>query len=308
MRPDSRSGWAACAEAATYFRETHRRISASRRHPTTCTDEKLSDVPSEATNLHSPTAGDLHRRIGHTSSSRNEKEEYIATYYRPTNNSLTEKQGIEYSFDPRKLARPAHLADHRRSVVPYQADRRAGIRFEDQRPTTTSASPAGSGTLQNRVNTTPITHPAAELVFSTTMQVVWYESQQNIWQDGSGNDLSLRRRKFMSGQPVGFYDKQGKMAWQKGIRGRPSTPRWSASPSRPPRPGAFRPWVMFNFRLDEGDRASPNSRSRPLHAHLPLALLRHPHGLQADLPRHVFRCRTETAYRQQITRKSPFAS
>ena len=103
--------------------------------------------------------------------------------------------------------------------------------------------PAGSGTLQNRVNTNFrfITHiPQLKLVFSTTMQVVWYESQQNIWQDGSGNDLfSLSEDgKFMQVMPVGFYDKQGNYTvWQRDSRSARSTPRWSADPLRPPTTG-----------------------------------------------------------------------
>ena len=99
-----------------------------------------------------------------------------------------------------------------------------------------------------------ITHiPQLKLVFSTTMQVVWYESQQNIWQDGSGNDLfSLSEDgKFMQVMPVGFYDKQGNYTvWQKRIRGASGAlPDGQQVPCNCTDRETFRPWVMFNFRL-----------------------------------------------------------
>lgn len=103
--------------------------------------------------------------------------------------------------------------------------------------------PAGSGTLQNRVNTNFrfITHiPQLKLVFSTTMQVVWYESQQNVWQDGSGNDLfSLSEDgKFMQVMPSGSTTSRATtQPGKRDSRGVRSTPRWSASPSRPPTTG-----------------------------------------------------------------------
>ena len=66
---------------------------------------------------------------------------------------------------------------------------------------------------------------------------------------------------------------------------------------------------MFNFRLNEGDRrVAELVHGQQLHAAPPLlALLRHRTGYK-QIYRHVFRRRTETAYRQQIIRKSPFVS
>ena len=182
---------------------------------------------------------------------------YIATYYRPTNKSHTEKQGIEYSFDlgSWRALRTSLIIDgawfHIRRTDEQEYYSKINETYDYIR-----LMPAGSGTLQNRVNTNFrfITHiPQLKLVFSTTMQVVWYESQQNIWQDGSGNDLfSLSEDgKFMQVMPVGFYDKQGNYTvWQKGFEERPEYSQMvGRSLATAYDRETFRPWVMFNFRL-----------------------------------------------------------
>jgi hypothetical protein len=117
--------------------------------------------------------------------------------------------------------------------------------------------PGGSGTVQDRVNTNFrfITHiPKLKLVVSTTMQVVWYESQQNIWEDGDGNSLVQLSAdgKQMVVMPLGFYNRQTEQytAWDDAYA---TDNKYKSMVS-----GAlltayeretFSPWVMFNFRL-----------------------------------------------------------
>jgi hypothetical protein len=182
---------------------------------------------------------------------------YIGTYYIPTNRMRTDKRGLEYTVD---LGTWRAL---RTGLIVDGAWFR--IRRINDSPTYNKISesygyiaymPAGSGSIQNRVNTNFrfVTHiPKLKLVFSTTMQVVWYESQQNIWQDAEGNSLvSLTADGKQSAvSPTGFYDAQGNYtAWQDAFA---TDSRYSVMVSK----GlvnaydreTFDPWVMFNFRL-----------------------------------------------------------
>ena len=241
----------------TYFREKHTDEFGFSTTPHYMHYETY-DVPSEATDLRFADGKVTYTDAsGNTVEAATKKEDYIATYYRPTNKSHTEKQGIEYSFDlgSWRALRTSLIIDgawfHIRRTDEQEYYSKINETYDYIR-----LMPAGSGTLQNRVNTNFrfITHiPQLKLVFSTTMQVVWYESQQNIWQDGSGNDLfSLSEDgKFMQVMPVGFYDKQGNYTvWQKGFEERPEYSQMvSKSLATAYDRETFRPWVMFNFRL-----------------------------------------------------------
>ena len=241
----------------TYFREKHTDEFGFSTTPHYMHYETY-DVPSEATDLRFADGKVTYTDAsGSTVEAATKKEDYIATYYRPTNKSHTEKQGIEYSFDlgSWRALRTSLIIDgawfHIRRTDEQEYYSKINETYDYIR-----LMPAGSGTLQNRVNTNFrfITHiPQLKLVFSTTMQVVWSESQQNIWQDGSGNDLfSLSEDgKFMQVMPVGFYDKQGNYTvWQKGFEERPEYSQMvGRSLATAYDRETFRPWVMFNFRL-----------------------------------------------------------
>ena len=84
--------------------------------------------------------------------------------------------------------------------------------------------PSGSGSISQRVNTNFrfVTHiPALKLVFTTTAQVVWYESAQTIYEDENGNSMFEHIKDFKGKEvymvhPEGFYDGEGKYTvWDK---------------------------------------------------------------------------------------------
>ena len=116
--------------------------------------------------------------------------------------------------------------------------------------------PSGSGTIQDRVNTNFrfITHiPAVRLIFTTTVQVVWYESSQSVYEDNDGNALyhPTADGTQLAVAPLGFYDKSGTYT--------PWRPEYAADPelgrmaqrymSYAFERDVVAPWVLLNFRL-----------------------------------------------------------
>lgn len=186
-------------------------------------------------------------------------ESYIATYYKPANNSRSEKQGVEYSLDFGMIRpiRTSLIVDgawfhiKRTNTADYYSKVDENFRY-------IALMPGGNGTIQNRINTNFrfITHiPKLKLVFSTTMQVVWYESGQNIWRDTDGHDrfTAASDGKFLNTLPLGFYDRQGNYtAWQSGYEDHSEYSRMvDKSLLVAFDREKFDPWVMFNFRLTE---------------------------------------------------------
>ena len=241
----------------TYFREkhTHEFGFASRPH---YMHYNTYDVPSDATDLRFGDGKVTYTDpTGATVEAATQEASYIGTYYTPTNNSRSDKQGIEYSLDlgTWQALRTSLIIDGAWFHI-RRTDEQNYYSKVTENDSYIRLMPSGSGTIQDRVNTNFrfITHiPQLKLVFSTTMQIVWYESQQNIWQDAAGNDRFRLSDdgKFMLIEPLGFYDTQGAYtAWQPEFT---TDDRYSQMVSKSLSTAydreTFRPWVMFNFRL-----------------------------------------------------------
>lgn len=165
----------------------------------------------------------------------------VVTYQTPTNENETFKQGIEYSFNfgEIKAIKTDIIVDgawyyiKRRNIGPsWNSDA-----VENPNMTTAlngnkiqgfntylAVMPSGSGSISQRVNTNFrfVTHiPALKLVFTTTAQVVWYESAQTIYEDENGNSLFEHIKNFNGKEvymvhPIGFYDGEGNYTvWDK---------------------------------------------------------------------------------------------
>lgn len=73
--------------------------------------------------------------------------------------------------------------------------------------------PNGLGTVTNRINTNFafVTHiPAIKMIFTTTVQVVWRQSEQAIYEDADGHSRYYLKnytdRDYMVVDPIGYYD------------------------------------------------------------------------------------------------------
>ena len=151
----------------------------------------------------------------------------VRSYSMPSNTVDTRKHGIEYTFNFGKI-KPistnlivdgAWFWIKRRNTVGSFTSSRVVDGVDENGVTTFNTylgvMPAGAGSILSRVNTNFrfVTHiPAIRLIFSTTVQVVWHESQRYIYEDADGKSLyklenSSLDRPMLSVSPVGYYDK-----------------------------------------------------------------------------------------------------
>lgn len=151
----------------------------------------------------------------------------VRAYSTPGNTTRTEKHGIEYSFNFGKI-KPlstdliidgAWFWIKRRNMGPSYSSSRVVTGIDANGVTNYNTylalMPQGSGTIMSRVNTNFrfVTHiPAIRLIFSTTVQVVWQESQRNIYEDAAGRPVyrtvqSSYGKPMLQIDPVGYYDK-----------------------------------------------------------------------------------------------------
>lgn len=157
------------------------------------------------------------------------------SYNMPANNQMVYKHGIEYAFNFGQIPalRTSLVADgawlhiESRTMKPgyspvSSSTAEDGYPYYPLYPAGISGLSTYSGIVRDRVNTNLrfITHiPSLKMVFSTTFQIIWYESSQYICTDADGNDLYYYRDNGPSGtyyiNPLGFLDRKGEFhAWQ----------------------------------------------------------------------------------------------
>lgn len=188
-----------------------------------------------------------------TTSAQNE----LQLWSRPGNTQQTDKHGIEYSWDFGMLnpLRTSLVIDgawfhiKRKSSVP-------SLEMVQYNYDYVPLLPAGGGSVSDRVNTNFrfITHiPAVSLVFTTTVQVVWYENERSIYEDKSGNKLyhlSADGTRYEV-SPIGFYDRSGnfnewKPEYATNVDYRLLSDRYLLYAFKSDH---VNPWALVNFRL-----------------------------------------------------------
>lgn len=160
---------------------------------------------------------------------------YFFTYAMPSNSAETRKWGIEYQLNLAQIqaiktgisADGSYIHIKRRSVADYYAPVSSTVNG-DIYPYI-PLMPGGSGTVSSRFNTNFrfITHiPKLQMIFTTTLQVIWREAYRAIYEDGSGRNLVYRTpdpfspgREVSAVNPVGFLDANGEfISWQPGFQ------------------------------------------------------------------------------------------
>lgn len=157
------------------------------------------------------------------------RQSEVKSYSSPANTTTSDKHGIEYTFNfgripgistdlivdgawfwiKRTTTAPSYYSSR---VVSGAATGGAVTPFN----TYLSVMPEGQGSVRSRFNTDFrfVTHiPAVRLIFSTTVQVVWFETYRNIYEDANGNPLYKRvpgsyGSEVLQVEPVGYYDKE----------------------------------------------------------------------------------------------------
>ncbi len=159
---------------------------------------------------------------------------YYYTYVTPSNSIKTDKWGVEYQFSLASIPAirtavsidGAYIHIKRRSTQDHYSPVSAS--YNGDTYPWLPLMPGGSGKISSRFNTNFrfITHiPALQMIFTTTLQVIWAESYRTIYEDEAGNDLYYRMEDpFSPGRynyyinPVGFMNTDGTFTpWQSGF-------------------------------------------------------------------------------------------
>ncbi len=181
----------------------------------------------------------------------------ITTWSRPGNTSRTDKYGIEYSWDfgTWQALRTSLVVDGAWFHIKRKSDA-TKLSYISYNYDYIPMLPAGSGTINDRVNSNFrfITHiPAVNLVFTTTVQVVWYENERSIYESKNGTKLyhtsSDGTRYIVS--PIGFYDRQGNFTeWKQEFEDKSEyylmNGRYLLYAFKSDH---VKPWALLNFRL-----------------------------------------------------------
>ena len=94
------------------------------------------------------------------------------------------------------------------------------------------------------------------MIFTTSAQVVWYESVQSTYQDNDGNKRYYNMtytdgHDYLAVNPVGYYDRQGQyFPWQESYAQDATLNRMiSRYYTYGFKRDVVHPWVMLNFRF-----------------------------------------------------------
>lgn len=148
----------------------------------------------------------------HTAKKTNYTE--IFTWQQAGNNTSTNKHGIEYGiqFGEWKSIRTS-LDINGAWFHIKRTNHQVGYQYVNSTYPYVGVIPEGRGSINQRVNSTFrfITHiPAVKMIFTTAIQVVWYESDRLFYEDAQGNTrYTLRHfsdRDYYVVEPTGYYD------------------------------------------------------------------------------------------------------
>lgn len=179
------------------------------------------------------------------------------TWGMPDNVSRSDKQGIEYTLDLGTI-KALHTSVNIDGAW-FHIRRTSSIEqlnYIDKNYDYVPVKPAGEGTIRQRFNTQFrfITHiPKVRMIFTTSAQVVWHESERIIYRTDNGKEryhLSTNGERLIV-SPVGFYDREGNYTkWKNEFEDNPEYSLMNGNYLL----YAFRadnisPWVLLNFRL-----------------------------------------------------------
>jgi hypothetical protein len=157
----------------------------------------------------------------------------IRSYLKPSNRNETFKRGIEYSLNLGQIPalKTSVVIDGAWLHIKHRTNEPA---WEDVVTTLGTdypympLMPSGAGSVSSRTNTNFrfITHiPGLKMLFSTTAQVIWKETSQNIYEDPDGNPVYYMSADLQGAgneekahvNPIGFIDKNGAYTpWEEG--------------------------------------------------------------------------------------------
>lgn len=208
---------------ATFFHESHRHELGFTSQLIWQNYDKYT-VPATATDpVFDAASGDVtYRTDGTEHTALRTKTTEMYTWSRAANGTTTHKHGIEYGLGFGEI-KPLHTSLNISGAWFHikRKNENMPLNYINSSFDYVGVLPSGGGNLRDRFNSTfrLITHiPAIKMVFTTSVQVVWYESTQTIYEDENGNSRyylkSYEDKDYLVVDPVGYYDKQGRYtAW-----------------------------------------------------------------------------------------------
>lgn len=221
---------------------------------------KRFDVPPTADNLRFEKDNEesvyyTENGVEHKATFENKLE--MNTYSSPDNNRQTLKHGVEYSIN---------IGEFKSIRTSLNID---GAWFWIKRISTKNRPmivhsgydyvpiiPSGNGSIQSRINTNFrfITHiPVVKMIFTSTLQVIWYESGKFIYEDLQGNDrkhFSDNKNRYIV-SPIGFYDGNEKYySWKTEYENDPEYQLMNKYYMPYDfKTDKIKPWVLLNIRF-----------------------------------------------------------
>ena len=217
-------------------------------------------IPDGATDL-ALEGNDVTFNLGGTrqTAAKTDKMEF-SSWSRPDNTARRLKYGIEYGLDFGTIKPLRTSVNINGAWFHIQRIRQTtSTSFRSKLDKYAPTMPSGSGKEQDRVNTSFrfITHiPEVKLVLTTTVQVVWYESERTVYLDENGTprayDYSYQGKDYLAVEPVGFYDTDGKFTvWNAATMN--ANPEYNFMMDRYFTygflPDVIEPWALLNIRL-----------------------------------------------------------
>ncbi len=191
--------------------------------------------------------------------SKVDKKEY-ASWSRPSNSSRRIKYGIEYGLDLGTIKAIKTSVNINGAWFHIERTRETeSTSFRSKTDQYAPVLPAGSGSIQDRINTSVrfITHiPELRLIFTTTLQVVWYERTRSVYLDENGNTrayaFKYQDKDYLAVEPLGYYDTEGNYTtWNAATMN--SDPSLNYMVDRyftySFLPDIIEPWALLNIRL-----------------------------------------------------------
>jgi hypothetical protein len=217
-------------------------------------------IPDGATDL-ALEGNDVTFNLGGTrqTAAKTDKMEF-SSWSRPDNTARRLKYGIEYGLDFGTIKPLRTSVNINGAWFHIQRIRQTtSTSFRSKLDKYAPTMPSGSGKEQDRVNTSFrfITHiPEVKLVLTTTVQVVWYESERTVYLDENGTprayDYSYQGKDYLAVEPVGFYDTDGIFTvWNAATMN--ANPEYNFMMDRYFTygflPDVIEPWALLNIRL-----------------------------------------------------------
>lgn len=244
---------------ATFFHETHTN-EFGYKGQLYCGRFAQYVIPDGATDL-ALEGNDVTFNLGGTrqTAAKTDKMEF-SSWSRPDNTARRIKYGIEYGLDFGTIKPLRTSVNINGAWFHIQRIRQTtSTSFRSKLDKYAPTMPSGSGKVQDRVNTSFrfITHiPEVKLVLTTTVQVVWYESERTVYLDENGTprayDYSYQGKDYLAVEPVGFYDTDGKFTeWNAATMN--ANPEYNFMMDRYFTygflPDVIEPWALLNIRL-----------------------------------------------------------